>query len=175
MSNSIDQLFAGMAKAEIFGKGSYFDAGIYRVKLKTFHVKEGGFNGNSFISEFEIVESNNPGSPAGSTRSFVMNFTNKYIMADVSMLVLALLGHDPAKKENQQNAELRETVAKYTRAALGSETAKKELGAEYEEGMFLGVELKLECTIVPTKPSAKNLNGGTFTTHAWSPIAEPAV
>jgi hypothetical protein len=169
MSN-IDALFAGMADAKIFGKGSYFEAGIYKVKLKSFFVKD-GFNGTSFISEFEVLESNNPAVAPGVTRSFVMLFTNKYLLSDVSLLVMALLGFDPSKKENQESAELRKVVASYTTAALGSEKGKAECGAAFTEGMFIGRVLGLECTQVPTKPSAKNPNGGTFTNHKWSPIA----
>jgi hypothetical protein len=170
----IDALFANQAKAAIHGKGSYFEPGVYRVKVKKIEAKLGGFNGDSFISEWEVLESTNPEIGVGSTRSFVMNFTNKYLMADTSLLVMALLGHDPSDRKNHTNQALRDTVQKYTRAALGSDLAKTELGSEWEEGMFNGIELKLECASVPTKPSPRNPNGGTFTQHAWSPIPEQA-
>lgn len=166
---AIDALFANMSKAEVFGKGSYFEKGIYEIELKVLKVND-GFNGKSFISEFEVLSSTNEKIEVGCTRSFVINFTNKYIMADVTLLVMALLGFDPSKKENLENKELRETVAKYTRAALGSETAVKELGSEYEADMFIGQKLRLECAITATKPSAKNPTGGTFTHHKWTPI-----
>lgn len=178
MSNTIDALFAGMAQKEIFGKGQYFEAGIFEVKLKTFTVKPDGFNGASFISEFEVITSSNPEVQPGVTRSFVMLFSNKYIMADVSQLVMALMGFDPSKPENQKNPALRELVAKYTRASLGSVAAKAELAqmeATFADGQFIGQHLKLECVKVPTRPSVKNPEGGQFTAHRWSPkLVAPA-
>ncbi len=160
----IDALFSNMASAPVFGKGAYFEAGIFKVKVKTFKVND-GFNGKAFISEFDVLESNNPNIAVGSTRSFVLLWTNKYLMADISVLVMALLGEDPSKGNNANDPALRALVAQFTRAALGSEAAKKELGSDYQDGMFIGKEIRLECTLKPPGKSGK-----PFTSHKWSPL-----
>ncbi len=84
----------------------------------------------------------------------------------------ALLGHDPNNKAKQADPELRELAALYASAVCGSAKAQAALGAEYEEGMFNGVELKLECSMQKTKPKPGAPAGGDFTAYDWAP-AEP--
>ncbi len=159
----IDKLFDGMAKAPINGRGTFLTPGLYTVKLKNIFVKE-GFKGKSFITEFEIVTSNNDEHKPGSTRSWVLNFGKAQTFPDITKFMMACLGEDPAVKANQDDAGLKALAELFARAVCGSDTAPKELGEDYRPGMFEGRELKLECTPYVTKA------GTDFTVHAWSPL-----
>ena len=159
----IDQLFNGLAKAQINGRGTFMSEGLYIVDIQNIFVKE-GFKGKSFIAEFTIVESNNDDHKPGVTRSWVLNFSKQQTFPDISKFMMALLGDDPSVKANQENPEIRKAGELYARATCGSPTAKSELGAKYEEGMFKGARLRLECTEIKTKANTP------FTVHAWSPL-----
>lgn len=169
MSINVDALFGNMAKAEIFGSGTYFEDGQHEVSLKNLFVKE-GHKGQSFIAEFTVIQSSNPEVQVGATRSYVLKFENMYTMANVTKLVMALLGYENTQA-NQKNPAIRKEIELVTRAVLGSETAKAELGEAYQEGLLTGTRIRVECTKVDTKPSAKNPQGGVRTDHSWSPIA----
>ena len=166
MSN-IDQLFSGMAKADINSSGTYMGDGVYEIETKSLFVKVGrnpAKPGDSFICEFTIVKSNNPAHAVGSTGSYVLKFSNPYAMGNIVELVMAILGYQNTK-DNQSNPAIRKEVDLVTRASCGSDTAKGELGADYAPDMLTGVRLHLECAKKPT------LKGGEFTVHKWSPIA----
>ncbi len=171
MSLDIDKLFDGMARAEIFGKGNYLEDGIYTVEMRNIFAKE-GHKGKSFICEFTILESSNAANPPGSSGSWVLNFSNKYAFGTIAELVLALLGYENTR-ENQTDPTIRKQVELVARAVCGSETAQKELGADYEDGMLLGIRVKLETTKRATQPTATK-PAGTFTAHKWSPIPDVA-
>lgn len=165
MSN-IDQLFSGMAKADINSSGTYMGEGLYVVETKNLFVKTGrnpAKPGDSFICEFTILASNNPNHAIGSTGSYVLKFSNPYSMGNIVELVMAILGYQNTK-DNQSNATIRNEVDLVTRAACGSDTAKTALGADYAEGMLIGTRLRLECTKKPT------VKGGEFTVHKWAPV-----
>jgi hypothetical protein len=164
----IDQLYAGMAKAEIFGRGNYMGDGLYVVETKNIFVKE-GFKGRSFICEFTVIESNNAEHAPGTSGSWVLKFENKFTFGNITRLVMALLGYANTK-ENQQNEAIRLEVERVARAVSGSDKAKAELGADYTEGMLVGLRVKLECSKVKTAPNAKNPVGGEYTAHDWSPL-----
>ena len=175
MSASIDQLFAGMAKAEINGSGTYMDDGLYVVETKNIFVKKGTNPqkpGDSFIAEFTVIESNNPKHAVGSSGSYVLKFSNIFAMGNIVEFVMALLGYENTK-ENQKNEEIRKEVDLVTRATCGSDAAKKELGDLYEEGMLRGIRVRLECTKKPTAPKPGKPDGGVFTVHKWSPLPAP--
>lgn len=167
----IDKLFEGMAKADVNGRGNYMKEGIYTVEMKNIFVKKGTNPkkpGDSFIVEFTILESNNAAHVVGTSGSWVLKFSWPATFGHITKFVMALLGEDPGIKANIDNPELRETVARYTRAVCGSDLAKKELGADWEDGIFNGAQLKVECSAQTTS------SGGPFTAFAWSPIAETA-
>lgn len=165
MGIDVDNLFAGMAKAEIFGKGSFMGEGVFEIETKDVFVKE-GFKGKSFICEFTILESNNPAHAVGSSGSYVLKFENKYTFGNASELVMALLGFENTR-DNQANADVRALVQEVTAAACGSEKSQKALGEGYSDGMLKGVRLRLETKKTGTQ------KGGEYTVHKWSPIAAP--
>jgi hypothetical protein len=168
----IDKLFGGMAKAEIFGSGNFMGPGVYTVKTKNILVKD-GFKGQSFIAEFEILESNNEKHAPGSSGTWILKFKWPQTFGNITKFVMALLGYEPTAA-NQNNSELRELVACIARAACGSDGAKQELGANYQDGMLHGVTLKLECTATKTAPKPGQPQGGDFTVYSWSPLVDVA-
>lgn len=173
---SIDQLFAGMATAEISGSGTYMEDGLYKIETKSIFVKKGvnpSKPGDSFVAEMKILESNNPAHPVGSTASYVLKFTpgNKYVMGNVVEFVMALLGYSNTKT-NQADPEIRKEVDLVARAACGSEQAQKELGDAFSKDMLHGIPLNLEVRKKATAPKPPTNLPGVFTVHKWSPIAE---
>ena len=162
----IDKLFGGMAKAEIFGRGNYMSEGLYVVQTKNIFVKD-GYKGQSFIAEFEILESNNEKHAVGSSGSWVLKFKWPATFGHITRFVMALLGYADTKA-NQDDPEIRKQCELVARAVCGSEVARKELGAEYEEGMLTGIKLKLECVMQKTAPGPGKPLGGDFTAYTWS-------
>lgn len=170
---NVDQLFNGMANANINGSGTYMDEGLYVVETKSIFVKKGNNPakpGDSFIAEFTVLKSNNEKHPIGSSGSYVLKFTNPYAMGNIVEFVMALLGYQNTK-ENQADATKRQEIDLVTRAACDSDSAKKtidELRAGLGNptyGVLTGVKVNLECRKKPTKA------GGEFTVHKWAPIA----
>lgn len=167
----IDRLFGGMAKAEIFGRGKNMAEGLYKVQIKNIFCKEGKNPrkpGDSFIVEFTILESSKPDAHApGSSGSWVLKFTWPATFGHITRFVFAMLGWEPTDEalKNPRNRELAEL---YARAVCGSLAAKQQLGAEWEEGMFNGIQLGLETMLQSTD------KGGNFTAYAWSPLQEAA-
>lgn len=166
--DSIDKLFEGMAKAEIFGRGNFMEAGLYTVETTNIFVKD-GFRGKSFIAEFKILTSNNPNHAPGTSGSWVLKFEWPATYGHITKFVMALLGYDLTAK-NQADPKIRKQCELVARAVCGSETAQKELGKEYEDGMLIGLQLGLECTVQKTAPKIGKPQGGDFTSFAWSPI-----
>ncbi len=167
----IDSIFSGMATAEIHGRGNWMGAGLYVVETKNIFVKKGTNPkkpGDSFIVEFLVLESNNPAHAVGTSGTWVLKFTWPATFGHITKFVLALLGHDPSVKANIDNPKLRELAALYTRATCGSEVAQKALGVEYEKDMFVGIPLKLECSVQLATEAGKS----DFTSFSWAPASE---
>lgn len=167
MSN-IEQMFAGMDKAAMFGSGQYFSEGNYRVATKSLKVNN-GFKGLCFIAEFEVLESTSAKDPIGATRSWVvkMGATNKNAFSDIKSLIFALTGVDPKKAgQPEENPQLHSQAAELVKAACDADYAKK-IGLEPDA--LVGIELKLQAFGKATRPSAEKPQGGIFTVHNWSP------
>ena len=169
---SIEQYFAGMDKAPMFGSGQYFSADFKGV-VKTRSMKvNNGFKGLCFIAEFEVVESNTDKDPVGSTRSYVVKMgpENRNAFADIKALVFAVaLQTDPKKAgAPEQNPALHAQAAEIVKAACEPEYAKK-IGVPPDA--LEGLPVRLETWGKPTRPSAKNPQGGVFTVHSWYPAA----
>ncbi len=170
----IDKLFGNIATTEINGSGTYMGDGLYLVETKNIFVKNGSNPakpGDSFIAEFTVLESDNPEHKPGSTGSYVLKFSNPYAMGNIVEFVMSLLGYENTKA-NQKDPAIRKEVDLVTRAACGSEAARKELGDSYVDGILHGITVRLECRKKPTKPSLGKPEGGVFTVHKWSPLAE---
>jgi hypothetical protein len=164
----IDALFAGMAKADASGRGGFTDPGVYEVKTKNIFAKH-GHKGRSFIVEYEFTRSNNEKHKVGSSGSWVLKFEWPATFGHITRFVYALIGLDPADKKNLDDTAKRELAEKYAAAMCGSEKAKAALGAEYEDGMFIGQRLKLETSMQRTNPKPGKPEGGDFTAYAWAP------
>lgn len=177
MSNNIDALFAGMAKADASGRGGSMDVGLYTVETKNILVKKGQDPkkpGDIFIVEFTVVESDNEKHKPGTSGSWVLRFAWPATFGHITKFLYACLANtDPdawaQTKANLDDPAKRELAERYARAICGSDTAKKELGAEYEDGMFLGVRLKLETKLQKTSPKPGQPLGGDFTAYFWGP------
>lgn len=162
----IDALFSGMAKADANGRGGNMKPGLYTIKTKNILTKKGQNPkkpGDSFIVEFEIIESNNEAHAAGSSASWVQKVTWPAFFGNVTKFVYSLLDWE-VTKETLDDKSKRETAEKYARAMCGSEKAVTELGDEYEAGMFLKQTLKLETVMEKTS------TGGDFTAYKWSSV-----
>lgn len=169
---NIDALFEGMAKADTSGRGGHMHPGVYVVRTKNILVKEGRNPkkpGNSFIVEFEIVETCDAEKhKIGSSGSWVQKVTWPAFFGNVTKFVYACLATtDPdawaQTKENLGDPEKRVLAEVYARAMCGSDAAKRELGSEWEEGVFLGLDLRLETALEKTS------TGGDFTAYKWGP------
>jgi hypothetical protein len=172
----IDQLFSGMAKADASGRGTFMKPGLFVVETKSIFVKD-GFKGKSFIVEFTIVESNTAEHKPGTAGSWILKFKWPATFGHITRFVYALLANaDPElwrpTKENLDDPQKREIAELYARAMCGSDTAKKELGEEYADGMFIGQKLKLETTMQKTNPKPGQPEGGDFTAYSWAPFVE---
>lgn len=167
----VDTLFSRIDTAEIFSSGNYMHEGVYVVETKNILVKD-GHKGQSFIVEFTILESSNEQHKVGTTGSWIVKFAWKQTFGNITKFVMALLGKNPNDKKLQEDPKLRGEIGQIVRAVCGSDAAKKELGAAYEEGMLYGIPLRLECSQTKTQPKPGKPEGGDFTVYTWSPLPD---
>lgn len=167
---NVEQMFAGMEKAQIFGKGQYFSEGDFLVRTKSMKVND-GHNGLCFIAEFEVLQSTSAKDPVGATRSWVVKMgpTNKNAFSDIKSLIFALTGKDPKQVgQPEENPALHAEAANLVKAACDPEYAKK-VGIAAD--VFVGIEVGLHTFLKPTRPSPQKPEGGVFTVHSWTPVA----
>lgn len=157
----IEATFAGMAKAQLNGKGNYMGEGVFLVETKVIKVKD-GYKGRSFIFEFEILESTNEAHAPGSTGSWVIKLDKAQAFGDIKAMIFALaMDLDPKTvKSPEQDPETHAKATQLVMAALEPDVAKK-LGVEPD--FLIGLPLKLETVKIKTG------KGGDFTVHNWSP------
>jgi hypothetical protein len=168
MSIDIDAMFAGMAGAQMNGKGRKLGDGKYRVTAKSLKLKKGGYYGDSFIFEFDIAQSANADHPVGSGRSYTVNLKSDYAMGDMKALIFALImGKDPGSLADIKRfaAEHAEAV-EWFKAAIDPDVAKKR---QLEENFVAGLQVDVE---VEWRKSEKT--GKDWALHRWSPAPEPA-
>jgi hypothetical protein len=156
----IEDLFAGMAGADMNGKGQYMGEGLFVVTIKTFKYKE-GFKGKSIIVEFSIVESNNPAHGPGTTGSWVLKMDKPQWKGDVKALVLAATGKDP--KSVGAPAADSETHAAAEQIAMSAISEEYAVKAGIPHDVLIGLPVRLETVKVKTQ------RGTDFTVHNWSP------
>lgn len=164
--SEIDAMFAGMAAAQMNGKGNYMGEGRFLVRSKLLKQKT-GFRGRSVIFEFEVTESTNPAHPVGSTGSWVVKLDKPQAFGDLKALIFALaMDLDPKTvKSPELDAKVHAEAAEIMKAALDADHARK-MGVA--EDFLIGLPLRLETTKVKTS------KGGDFTVHNWSPAEEAA-
>lgn len=161
----VESMFAGMNKAEMFGKGTFMGPGKYRVRPKVVKVHE-GFKGKSFIHEFEILESSNEKHAIGSSGSWVVKLgpQNANAFSDMKSFSFACLGIDPKTVRKPEEDPTSHAVATDTlKAQCDKDWAKKN---GFEEDPLIGRELELEVILVKTQ------KGTDFSRHNWSPTPE---
>ncbi len=96
----LDQLFDGMAKSDLKGKGNYLPPGFTgRVKMKPLRWNPTGFNGKSAVFEYTLLTSNLDAHPPGCTRSWVIKIEakNQFAGSDAKQIMMALSGVDVNK------------------------------------------------------------------------------
>jgi len=165
-----DEVFGGMANAEMSGKGKFMSEGKFLVRTALVKYKE-GYKGKSFIVEFEILQSTNVAEhPVGSTGTWVVKLdkpdTRAMAWADIKGFVFAIaMGKNPKTVPGPKQApELHAECTEIAKAAIADENAKA-LGVE--PGFLNGLEVQLETVRTPRR------DGGVWTNHAWSPVAAP--
>lgn len=161
----VDKMFAGMATAQMFGKGIFMGEGRFGVRTKLIKLNE-GHKGKSFIVEFEVLSSTNEKHAIGSSGSWVVKMDKPNAFSDIKGFVAALIGMDPKSiRKPEEDPATHETLAKYAKAACDADFAKK-IGEEPD--FLIGVDLNLETVL------KKTLAGKDFTVHNWSPAEEAA-
>jgi hypothetical protein len=164
----IDQLFAGMANAPMFGRGNYMAEGVYLVEITNVFVKPRFKGGNVFIAEFKILESNNEKHKVGTTGSWCPKIELPNTFGDIKSLMFAASGTDP-KAVKQEDTAAHGQASLLARAACGSEAAKKELAAlGVDDPSIVGCQVRLECTQTKTRENRD------FTRYTWSPAEAAA-
>lgn len=172
---SIADMFNGMDTAPVFGKGQWFGEGKFLLKTKMIKGHK-GHNGNSFIAEFEVLESQQQPDaegklhdPVGSTRSWVvmMNPTNKNAFSDIKAFAFALTGKDPKTVgQPEENPQLHAQATQVVKCACDAEYAKTQ-GITPE--MFVGRVIGLQTHMKPKKSNPSEM----FTVHNFFPVAQP--
>lgn len=165
----IEQYFAGMDRAPMFGTGQYFSEGNFRVRTKSLKVNN-GFKGVCFIAEFDVLDSSSAKDPTGSTRSWVVKMgpTNKNAFSDIKSLIFAIVGVDPKKAGSpEENPELHRQAAELVKAACDADYAKQ-IGMA--PNALEGREVLLQTFAKATRPTPEKPQGGTFTVHSWLPM-----
>lgn len=169
----LDTLFAGMQQSALNDRGEFFAEGLYTVEAKSFEFRD-GFKGKSFIAKFAVVESNNPDTPVGVTRSWIVKLdkaaTKAQAMGDIKSLMFALSGVDPRQvKSPELDPGAHEQATKLFKASI-DETYAKTIGVDPR--LLVGRRVRLEATTVKTKATADRPNGGEFTRHSWTPCVQ---
>lgn len=144
--------FDQQANVKVGGQGTYLTKGMYRVKVQKMLVKDN--SGVLVIFEFEVVSSDNPDHPVGSTRSWtakILGGTPKQVSAAQSNLnrfLIAALGYKPDTEE--ANSVITQSPKIFQEGL--------------DKGIFNGTLLDLEVTTI------KKNDGGDFNKHTFSPV-----
>jgi len=155
--------FDGIEDAEVFGSGTYFNPGTYRVQVREVKAMAGQ-NGKVFIVDTEVVEviqhlttpAEKEGDPplqsneVGTKPGQVISMKHKSALGNIKQFVGAALGIPSTDK------------GRCTRA-IGSAEAEYVVSPDQP---LKGAELLLETFHTIKK------DGGRFTKHVWNPLPE---
>lgn len=161
MSPPVDWSLIGAAP--IFERGSYFNNGHYKLKLLRGLSKETQKSGIAFITEFEVMESDNPAHPIGSKGTWFVkmgSLQDKQIgSSNILEMMAALLGFDIKNRDHlaQIDQQLRPQLA-------GLMTALETQGTAVLGGRET---VSVECRTTLTKRNTE------FTLHVWAPWTPP--
>ena len=145
-----------LGQAPIFERGNYFNPGRYKLRLLRCLSKQTQKSGIGFISEFEVLESDNPAHPIGSKGTyFVKMAQQQQAFSNVKEMLAAILGFDVTNREHLAQFE-REVSPQ-----LGNiMTALESQGTAVLQGRET---VSVECRIKMTQRNTE------FTLHTWSP------
>ena len=145
-----------IGQAPIFERGNYFNPGRYKLRLLRCLSKQTQKSGIGFISEFEVLESDNPVHPIGSKGTyFVKMAQQQQAFSNIKEMLVAILGFDITNREHIVQIE-RDLAPQ-----LGSlMTALESQGTSVLNGRET---VAVECRPILTKANKE------FTLHVWSP------
>lgn len=167
MGVDIDQMFAGMANAQMNGKGRRLGNGKYRVTAKALKLKKGGHFGDTFIFEFDVKTSANDEHKVGEARSYTVNLKSQQAFGDIKALIFALImGKDPGSlTDTNRCAKEHAEATEWFKAAIDPDVAKKK---DLPEDFVAGLEVDVDVQWIKTKEQRD------FAVHRWAPVPEPA-
>lgn len=154
-------LFQGIAEAEVFERGNYFEpGGKFRLMVNRILLKDTERSGMGFIVEFKVLESSLPDKHAvGSKGSWFQKMTDKKVALPAIKEFMSALC-----KVNLNNPEEKEEFNSSIEEIL--EEATKEYEGEAEDHPFHGMQIDLETW---TKKTQKDVD---FTVHKWIIVPE---
>lgn len=154
-------LFEGIADAEVFEQGNYFEpGGKYRLMVNRILLKDTQRSGMGFIVEFKVLRSSLPDKHAiGSKGSWFQGMTDKKVALPAIKEFMAALC-----KVNLNNPEEKEEFNSSIEEILKEATAEFEGGPEKHP--FHGMQVDLETWSKVTQ------KGNDFTVHKWIIIPE---
>jgi hypothetical protein len=145
-----------IAQAPIFERGNYFSPGRYKLHLLRCLSKQTQKSGVAFITEFEVLESDNPAHPIGSKGTyFVKMVQQQQAFSNIKEMVAAVLGFDISNPEHMQQIEQQ----------LNPQLPALMTALEVQGVAVLGGRetVSVECRVIMTKMNKE------FTLHVWSP------
>lgn len=156
-------LFANVQEAEISQGGVYFEPGLYMVRVALVKTQRSQRNSRDyFISEHEILHSNNPKLTAGRKASQVIDISNVMGPSNIKAFVAAASGVDPSAPDvNDQLARVWADIVE--RELTIEEICEFVVGGD---NPLEGVTLFLEATEIRTRA------GNPFTKHFWHPVTD---
>jgi hypothetical protein len=168
MSSEVDKFFEKAAGAKMNAKGQKLGDGKYLVKAKLMKIIDGHW-GNSFIFEFDVLQSAHAEHPVGSTRSYRVDMKKEQAFGDIKAVFFALcMGIDPSGVKNPPaDQELHNECVELIKLAT-KEGYAESLGEKPEDayaGMTAWVEVKWQKTADGQREWAR---------HKWLPVEAPA-
>lgn len=162
--SSIDELRAAMRAAQPTGRSAYVEEGKHLLEVSTASCKqtsEEGVMRESWIIEFQVIESNNPTAKPGMTLAYIEVPKNKGWLGRFKACLIAIVGLDPALP---LSAAQEETIGNLT-VALRHEDTRKAM--QLPENFLKGRRVVCE--------GSKGLSraGGPVTNKKWSPAPAP--
>jgi hypothetical protein len=140
--------FATSTKARQSGGGAWWDAGRYRARIGRVAFIEGGYNGDSYVIECEVLESSNPKIAVGETRSQPINMKHASSPGNIGSFVCVCAALLTGKNLDDPDA---------------CEIEESDIVASYgPDQPFVGLEVMIDAAVVKTRA------GGDFTKVQYS-------
>lgn len=161
----IEDLMTAMGAAVPTGRSAYVEEGVHILKLKLAKGQRTSYDGKSkesYVFEFEVLQSSNPSHEVGSTRGYVENMNNDGALGRIKACLIALCGIPSSHKLTPDD----ENKIKYMIAAIRYDDFRARLG--WPENF-------LKDRVVFCEGSEGKSKKGTDITHKkWEPYTPPA-